>query len=372
LRIGIDARLVHYRRGGISRYVMGLLGGLAAADHQDQFVVLQSRLDPHALVEAPNFRRYDLWTPPHHAREQLLLPLELGLTGIDLLHSPDFIPPQRRRCRSVITVHDLGFLIFPDLVTDESRRYYSQLEDAVRSTDAIIAVSEQTRRDMAALLGVPPRRVDVIYHGVDPCFGPATDSDALKAFRRHHNLPERYFLFVGTIEPRKNLGFLLDAYRSAFERASSEGKPHLLLAGQRGWRCDDIFERLERPEYRSLVRHCDGFATDELVPLYQGALALVLPSLYEGFGFPALEAMACGTPVVCSAVSSLPEVVGEAALALPPDDAPAWMAALRQLAEDEALRADLRQRGIERARQFDWRRTADQTLAVYRRALQAR
>ena len=370
MRIGIDARLVHYRRGGIARYVMGLLGGLAALNHEDQFVVLQSRLDPYPLVQEPNFRRYDLWTPPHHAREQLLLPLELSLTGIDLLHSPDFIPPQRRRCRSVITVHDLGFLIFPDLVTEESRRYYSQLEDAVRSTDAIIAVSEQTQRDMATLLGVPPRRVDVIYHGVDRSFGPAANADALQAFRRRRDLPERYFLFVGTIEPRKNLGFLLDVYHSAFEHASSEGKPHLLLAGQRGWRCDDIFERLDRPEYRATVRHCDGFDTEDLVRLYQGALALVLPSLYEGFGFPALEAMACGAPVVCSAVSSLPEVVGDAALSLAPDDAPAWTGALRQLAADAALRAELSRKGIERARLFDWRRAAGQTLAVYRRALQ--
>lgn len=349
---------------------MGLLGGLAAVNHEDQFVVLQSRLDPDALVQQPNFRRYDLWTPPHHAREQLLLPLELSLTGIDVLHSPDFIPPQRRRCRSVITVHDLGFLIYPDSVTDESRRYYGQLEDAVRSTDAIIAVSEQTRRDMATLLGVPPRRVDVVYHGVDRCFGPASDGGALQAFRRRRNLPERYFLFVGTIEPRKNLGFLLDAYQAAFEHTPPEGKPHLLLAGQRGWRCDDIFERLDGPQCRATVRHCDGFDTGDLVQLYQGALALVLPSLYEGFGFPALEAMACGTPVVCSAVSSLPEVVADAALSLAPDDAPAWTGALRQLADDATLRAELSRKGIERARLFDWRRTAGQTLAVYRKALQ--
>jgi glycosyltransferase involved in cell wall biosynthesis len=236
MRVGIDARLVYYRQAGISQYTVRLLEELAAIDKEDEFTVFQSRRQLSKLVDQPNFRRRSLWTPPHHRLEQFLLPLELTMVDLDVLHSPDFIPPFRRNCKSVITVHDLNFLLFPDFLTPESASYYAQIDQAVRNCDHIIAVSESTKQDLIQLTGAPENKITVVYEAAHPNFHPLEDPEKSE-LRARLGLSKDYILFVSTIEPRKNVPTLLKAYRKLLD----EYRPDisLVLAGEKGWLSDE-------------------------------------------------------------------------------------------------------------------------------------
>jgi glycosyltransferase involved in cell wall biosynthesis len=205
--------------------------------------------------------------------------------------------------------------------------------------------------------------VRVIYLGHSPAFRPIADATELARIRARYALPDRFILYLGTIEPRKNLVMLLDAYEML--RTRDEAAPPLVLAGRPGWRCEPVLRRGRERGLEGQVRFTDWVADDDLPAIVNAAAAFVYPSLYEGFGLPPLEAMACGTPVLCSNTSSLPEVVGDGGLLLDPHDARAWAAALARVLSDECLRADLRARGLAQARQFSWERTARETLAVY-------
>jgi glycosyltransferase involved in cell wall biosynthesis len=223
-------------------------------------------------------------------------------------------------------------------------------------------VSETTRRDVVTRYGIPPERVRVVYHGVNPRFKPVRLA-ASQQIKDKYQLPDQYILAVGTIEPRKNLVVLLEAYHVLRQHNPDL---QLVIAGKRGWHSEPFFERLQTLGLTDQVKLL-GFVPDEDLPaLYNFAEAFAFPSIYEGFGLPVLEAMACGTPVVCSNTSSLPEVAGEAALLLAPTDTRGWSTALQQVLDNPALRADLRQRGLRQAAQFTWAETAQQTLALYR------
>ncbi len=368
MRIGIDARLVHYQRAGIGQYTLRLAEALAAIDAANTYAILQSRRENAPLLQASNVRCHAMWTPPHHRLEQWALPFELAPLGIDLLHSPDFIPPFHRRCRSVITVHDLAFLRFPGLLTEESQRYYGQIRRAVLSTDHIIAVSESTKRDLVLLAGADPRKTTVVYEAAGPLFRPA-DARAIETARTRYGIQGQYILFVGTIEPRKNIPFLLQAYarmRAAWR--ASDAPPQLVLAGKKGWLCENILTVHQELGLADSVLFTGGVAVQDLPALYSGALCFVLPSLYEGFGLPVLEAMSCGTPVITTNTSSLPEVAGDAALLVDLQDMVGLAAAMVRLSSDDALRRELGARGLAQAARFSWQRAARETLAVYQAA----
>ena len=365
MRIGIDARLVHYRSAGISQYTLHLVEQLAAIDEEDQFTVFQSRHDPSTLVDRPNFRRRSLWTPPHHRLEQILLPLELAAVDLDVLHSPDFIPPFRRNCKSVITVHDLNFLLFRDFLTPESASYYGQIDQAVRKCDHIIAVSHSTKRDIVRLTGAPEDKITVVHEAAHPSYRPLDRSAARRRVGEQFDLDRPFVLFVSTIEPRKNVPTLLRAFRRLLDDYRPE--VDLVLAGEEGWLFDDVFELVQELSLNGRVRFLGQVATEDLIALYNAAQLLVHPALYEGFGLPPLEAMACGTPVVASNTSSLPEVVGDAALLVDPAEADEMTVAIWRLLSDDALRRQMRDKGLKRARLFSWRRAAKETLGIYRR-----
>ncbi|MCL4459983.1 MAG: glycosyltransferase family 4 protein [Chloroflexi bacterium] len=372
MRVGIDARLVRYRPGGISTYILGLLKGLANIATTIEPIVLQSARDRRPLFPAAAFKRSFLWTPCHHRLEQFLLPLELIPLGLDILHSPDFIPPFRRRCKSVITVHDLAFLHYPQLLTAESKRYYGQIRQAVESAEGIIAVSESTKRDLREQLGVPETKITVIYEAADAIFRSIVDAEQVcSELWSRFRLKDAFFLFVGTLEPRKNLPTLLRAYellrRQQGAGTSLRQLPSLVIAGARGWLYEEIFALVQTLQLEKSVIFVGAVTADDLLYLYNGALALIMPSLYEGFGLPALEAMSCGTAVIVSNCSSLPEVVGEAAVQVDPNDFEQLALVMQRLLVDNALRADLQRKGLERAKQFSWEQTARQTLEVYRR-----
>jgi glycosyltransferase involved in cell wall biosynthesis len=289
---------------------------------------------------------------------------------LDILHSTDFIPPAWGARRFVITVHDLNFLYYPQYLTAEARRYYNdQITWAVSRADAILADSYATQRDLARLLNVAPERVSVAQLAADEHFRPLS-RDATHAVLRKYGLEigvdiaRPYVLFIGTWEPRKNLLGLLEALAMLHAR----GEPrHLVIAGRPGWLYDEIFTRVQALKLEPWVHFIERVPERDLCALYNGALLLTMPSFYEGFGLPALEAMQCGTPTVVSDRASLPEVVGDAGLLINPDDPETIAEALWRVARDSALRAHLREAGLARASQFTWAETARKTLEVYKR-----
>ncbi|MCA1554253.1 MAG: glycosyltransferase family 4 protein, partial [Chloroflexi bacterium] len=257
------------------------------------------------------------------------------------------------------------FMHFPHLLTRDSAAYYGQVRRAVRSAERIITVSDATKRDVLALLDVDERKLSVIYEAADARFCPLAERAPVEAVMQKHGLTAPFILFVGTIEPRKNLAVLLRALRQLLDQ---HVRVQFAIAGKRGWLSDDVFALIAELRLQDEVRLLGAVPSEELVGLYNAALALVMPSLYEGFGLPPLEAMACGTPVIVSNISSLPEVVGDAGLCIPPDDPRAWTDAIQRMLDDGALRRELRAKGMTRARTFSWERAARETLAVYRKA----
>jgi glycosyltransferase involved in cell wall biosynthesis len=369
MRCAIDARLVHYTQAGIGQYTIRLIRALAALNRSDEFIILQSRKHPQPIISQSNFRRLGLWTPSHNRFEQIALPIELLRVEADVLHSPDFIPPfYSRRFRSVITIHDLHFLVYPKFLTEESARYYGQIDRAVQKAAHIIVPSEATKQDTIRLLGVPESSISVISEAANPLFRPLDREEALaQAQARFPGLPREFILFVGTIEPRKNLPTLLRAYhhlREAYKLATE-----LVLVGRRGWLMDDIFRQVAEMGIEQSCHFLGRVEDDDLLYLLNAARCLAHPAHYEGFGLPPLEAMACGTPVVVSNVASLPEVVGDAGLLIDPNNWEELAVALHRVLTDEQLAQEMRQKGLQRATLFTWERAAEETLAVYRKVV---
>ncbi len=367
MRIGIDVRLNYYRPGGTVEYARQLLGELAVLDPANNYFVVQHIRDCESLLPAPNFARANTITPSHHRLERWLLGAELRRFRLDIMHYPDSIPAQGGARRCVITIHDLHYLHFPQFMTESSRRYYAgQIRWATRQADHLLVPSEATRRDLVALLSTPEHKITVHMLGVNARFRPAPP-DEVAACRNRHDLPSSYVLFVGTYEPRKNIPALLRAYDLL--RQTLPDLPPLVLAGRRGWLFEDIFRLAHDLALDDYLLWRENFPAEDLPALYSGAIALALPSFYEGFGLTALEAMACGTPPIVSDRSSLPEVVGEAGLLINPDNPETLADALRRLLEDSALRERLRLIGLERAHEFTWRRTAEIVRSVYDRVI---
>lgn len=365
-----------YRSAGIHRYIYGVLSNLPAQDETLQYSVLLN----HPLAEAAaakNLRqRQGMFKTDDPKRrivwEQVIQPFALHQLKPDLYHAMAFVAPRFVPCPFVVTVYDLSFIRYPQVLTGARRKYLqlftrSTCERAAR----VIAISESTANDLVELMGVPSEKIDVALPGVSAEFEPRPHEE-IEAFRRKHNLPERFFFFLGTLEPRKNLPMLLRAYAQLPQ--SDREAVHLVLGGGKGWMYDEIFETIARyPDQLAATVHMPGFVNaDELVLWYNAAEALVYPTLFEGFGIPILEAMACGKPVLASNSSSLPEAVGksgEAGVLLPPDDEAAWTAALAKMIHDADGRAELGTRGRAWAANFTWARTAQQTVASYQKIL---
>lgn len=366
MRIGIDLRLPAAAPGGISQYAVNLVAGLAACDRDNDYLILQSSWDrePRIPAQAPRFQRCNVSTFCHQVGERQRLAEELAPRRLDLLHSPDYIPPAFGVRRRVISVHDLSFLHFPEHLTPEARGYYTdQIEWAVSVADAILTDSESARCDVIERLRVPAGKITVTPLAARAIMQAEPDAAVLAAVREKYNLPGSCILFVGTLEPRKNVPFLLRVYARA--RAEHGLDLPLVLVGRRGWKLDELEAALrEQPETVRLL----GYVTDEeLACLYRVATLLALPSLYEGFGLPVIEAMASGCPVVVSRHGALPEVVGEAGVLLDTEDEGPWADTLARLASDAEFRAGFARAGRARAEQFSWQDTARKTLDVYRR-----
>jgi glycosyltransferase involved in cell wall biosynthesis len=377
VHVGLNAQLLDfsptYRSGGISRYIYHLLVHLRSLDGDDRFCVFVGRRPVDAaLAPTPRFRWRPVGLPTARPAvrilwEQALQPGALRREGVDLLHSPAFVQPVLWRGPSVVSFMDLSFLRFPRAFNRGNRLYLTTMARvAARRADHLLAISEHTRQDLIHLLGARPDRVTVTYCGVDAAFRPLPEAE-VAAFRARRELPAEFILYLGTLEPRKNVPRLLDAYARLRQRGTV---PPLVLAGGRGWGDHPIDARVEALGLTDSVRFLGYVPTAELPLCYNAASVFVYPSLYEGFGLPPLEALACGTPVVASNASSLPEALGDAALLVDPRDVVALADALDAALGDAALRDRLRAAGPAQARRFSWRQMAEQTLAVYHRVQQ--
>ncbi len=374
MHVALDAMPLQVRSAGIGVYTDGLARALVAERPGLELTLFGMRgLRPGgngqplpARVRWHRSALYPLIMGAPLMQFPRLLPLETGLRGIDVFHATNYTTPSSRNTPIVLTVHDLALLRYPELGTAALRRLVGRVAAGVVGARRIVADSEATARDLRELLAVPASRVRVVYPGCDRAFS-RVDADGCGAVLARHGLRAPYLLHVGTLEPRKNLVHLLRAYQSA--RAACADLPPLLLAGDEGWGAAAVRAAIEGLALGEHVRLIGYVPAADLPALYSAAALFVYPSRYEGFGLPVLEAMACGTPVITSDVSSLPELVGDAALRVDPDNTPALADAIVRVLTDASLRNALQQAGPRRAAGFTWERCARAMLEIYDAAL---
>ena len=409
MRIGFDVTSLYVATAGVFWYNYNLIKALLEVDPDNEYILLDyypihggwSKPEGIAALTAPNstlvhsrgFRHYRLsrWHPVQRpvlediaagidrllygplstiARSVMRSKLESILEGVEVFHSSDVLLWAQPGALNVCTLHDLTPLLFPELHTAENQElHWEKFRFAQEQADVVIADSEATKRDIVEHLGIAPERVKVVYCGVSPAFHPIQDRAYLEAVLNPRGLePQGYILHVGTIEPRKNLVRLIEAYAQLRDLVPKP-VPKLALVGAPGWHFKEVFDRVATLDLGDYVEFV-GQAPAEILPaVYNGALFFVYPSLYEGFGLPPLEAMACGVPVLTSNASSLPEVVGDAGVMVSPTDTRMLAEAMAELVCDANRREALGKGGLIRAASFSWERAARETLAVYRREM---
>ena len=374
MHIAIDAHSVGTGLAGNETYAANLVEALAEVDGENRYTVYVTRDEAAERFGGrwPNVsvRR----TLPHTplVRIPLTLSAELRRRPVDLLHVQYTAPPLAP-CPVVATVHDLSFEHLPETFKRRSR---VQLRLTVRATARraahVIAPSEFTRRDLLETYGLDPARVTTIPLAVSPHFRPVEEASELERVRRLYGIEGEYVLAVGSIQPRKNLARLVRAYSALRRGRGRSNLPQLVLVGKKAWLYGETLRAIEAEGVGGSVVVTGYVSEGDLPALYSGALCFAYPSYFEGFGLPPLEAMNCGAPVLTGSLTSLPEVVGDAGLTVDPFDTEALAEALARLIDDAALRAELRARGLQRARGFDWRETARMTLQIYRRVISDR
>lgn len=373
MHIGINAHLLSggagYRSAGIHSYMRETLRHLGAhtpsgwrfsvmvgaqtTDVFDGLTVRRSRWN----TESP-LRRI-LW-------EQAVQPFNVG--QYDLVHALAFVSPLILTKPSVVTIYDLSFIHYPERLPASRRAYLSAFTGlSCRRARQVIAISHSTARDLTETMGIAPEKITVAAPGYDRSRFVQMNADAVAAFRREKSLPERFWLFIGTLEPRKNLVTLLEAYAAL---PVTERLP-LVIGGDKGWGYQPIFEAVQRHSLEADVRFEGFIPASELAFWYNAAETFIYPSVFEGFGLPVLEAMACGTPVIVADTSSLPEVVGESGLRVPPKVVDAWRSALVHASQDAAWRENASVSGLQEAARYSWELTAQATLEGYRKALKS-
>ena len=372
LNIGIDYTAALKQSGGIGRYTRGLVTSLAELDAANRYTLLAASDAPAAgwrdFDTHPNFSAKQLplperWLTIGWHRFYLPIPVEWFSGPLDLFHSPNFILPPVRRAKTLLTVHDLSFMRHPQGAVASLRNWLEKVVPrSLARADHVLADSLSTRQDLMDIFNVPAEQITVVGAGVEARFQRVTDPQTLQAVRQRNNLPaEPFILSLGTLEPRKNFTGLIEAFNQSPVRETH----HLVIAGGKGWLYEPIFAAAQASPVANRI-HLTGFVADADLPaLYSLADVFAYPSHYEGFGIPVIEAMACGTPVVCADNSSLPEVAGDAALQITATDTPALAHALHRLTADQPLRQQLIEAGFRQAAQFTWPAAAQRLLAVY-------
>lgn len=368
MRIALDCRTVTSPKTGDRTYALNLLRALAAVDRDNDYLIYTSEPTSLTRVEGARVERVVLPAWPAWMWTPVSFPRDLGRRAAAVAHVQYIIPPLAP-CPVVTTIHDVAFRRLPHLFPLKHRLLLNLLIPlAVGNAAAVITGSEATRRDLIELYEVDAEKVTVTPYAAGPTYRPMDPDEARRAVSSRLRLPVPYILSVGVLQPRKNLPRLVRAYNRIAARI-----PHrLVVAGKEGWDNEELAAAVAQSPAGKAPLFTGYVADADLPVLYAAADLFVYPSLYEGFGLPPLEAMACGTPVLTSDVSSLPEVVGEAGMTVDPHDEAAIAAAIEQLLGDPARRAEMSAAGIRRASEFSWERTARQTIAVYERVAQGR
>ena len=363
MRVAIDTRKIH--DFGIGTYIRNLLRQLARIDRDTEYVLLCREPDMGIAAQlGPNFRSVREPSPNYSLREQIHVPWILRRERPDVYHAPHYVLPPAIRCRSVVTIHDCIHMMFPQYLPNRAAYAYARASmwAAARRSDRILTVSEASKRDILHLFNVKPEKIVVVYNAIDEHFAAIPSDEHVARVRERYQLDHKFVLYVGNIKPHKNLVRLIEAF-SQLRRTHDDVK--LLIIGDEISKLPALRRAVHRHKLHKHVRFF-GFVSDEtLAALYRLAAVFVFPSLYEGFGLPPLEAMASGAPVITSNVSSLPEVVGDAALLIDPYDPDAIADAMRQVLSDDGLRASLRERGLLRARHFSWERSIGRVRDIY-------
>jgi glycosyltransferase involved in cell wall biosynthesis len=364
MRIAIDARKL--RDFGIGTYIRNILIELSRLDQTTEYVVLCRPDDINTGdVLGRNFRMVPETAPLYSLSEQIRIPLALAREGIEVVHEPHYVLPPAIGCRSIVTIHDCIHLMFPQYLPSRFAYVYAKgsMWCAARKADRVLTVSEASKRDILRFFDIPAEKVVVIHNAIDERFLGAADPTRMDLVRRRYQLDHPFILYVGNIKPHKNIERLV----AAFARARNGGPEQLklIIIGDELSKYPALRQAVHRNKMDTHVRFLGFQPQETLAAFYRLARAFVFPSLYEGFGLPPLEAMACGTPVVTSNVSSLPEVAGGAALLVDPHDTDAIANGIHRAVTDETLRADLIGRGLARARQFSWAQSVGKIHQIY-------
>lgn len=377
MKIGIDVTAALTQGGGIGRYTRELVSALTAVAPELDYHFFSAKVanNPTAVLPQTNQTHFHMaplgerWLYRLWYRLRLPLPVQWVTGPLDLFHSPDFVlPPVHGRIPTLLTVHDLSFVHYPSAYPEQLVRYLNQVVPwSIGRASHVLADSEATKADLVQIWQVAPAKITVLYSGVSDHFQPVTDIKKQTAVRQKYKIGTvPYILSVGTIQPRKNYQMLIEA----FAPVAQTQPHHLIISGGKGWLYDEMLAEVSRRGLDGRV-HFIGFVDDADLPtLYSGADLFLFPTLYEGFGLPLLEAMQCGVPVVSANVSSLPEVVGQAAIQLSPHQASDWTAVMQRLLQTPSERAALVAAGFRQARRFSWHQSAQQLSQLYQQLVQ--
>jgi glycosyltransferase involved in cell wall biosynthesis len=369
VRIGIDVRKLH--DFGIGTYIRNLLRQLARLEHHTEFVLLCRPEDAPALRSlGENFRSVSETAGNYSLAEQLRIPLTLKRERVTLFHAPHYVLPPLVRCQSIVTIHDCIHLMFPQYLPNRLALRYAKTSMALaaRRADRILTVSETSKRDIIKFFGTPSEKIDVIYNAFDERFGANPEEEAVVRVRERFQLHDPFVLYAGNVKPHKNLERLIEA----FHLVRSGGLDlKLVLIGDEISKYAALRRAIHRYQLHPYVRFLGYLPEETLAIMYRLAGVFVFPSLYEGFGLPPLEAMASGTPVVTSNVSSLPEVTGNAALLVDPYDPRAIADGITRVITDRSLADELRRKGLARAQQFSWETSVRRVRDIYREVASA-
>ncbi|MBI2194028.1 MAG: glycosyltransferase family 4 protein [Planctomycetes bacterium] len=374
MRVAINGLLLGGPASGVHRCIRGLVRALDQLDGPDEFLFFTGmgcRRDPCPFQRV---RQHRAWVthgfrPWRILYDQALFPAVARLRGAHLLHGPGYVVPAFSCLPAVVTVYDLIALKNPELCKDSNALHYRwALPRSIRSARRVIVPSEAVKQDLIGLMKTPAEKVEVIPPGLDETFRPLNDMEK-QGVRTRYGLPEKFILFVGNIEPKKNLETLIKVFYAL--KLDRKLDHQLVVAGQKGWKCQKVFDLVKELEFETHVRFLGYVPEEDLAGLYNLADCLAFPSLTEGFGLPPLEAMACGTPVVTSETPAVLEATGDAALHAPATDAKTWRERLEQAMLDRSLRRRMRQLGLQQATRYTWKQAAERTVEVYHRALES-
>ena len=362
MRIGIDCRMLGY--SGIGRYIQNLTEGIVDSPDNHEYILFGNEGRLAEIGNPGHVHIKNVMSPVYTFREQLEMPL--AARGLSLLHVPHYNVPIFYKGRLIVTIHDVIPILFPQFLSSQRARWYARfiLKTAVKKASLIIAVSENTKKDLINHLNVPEEKIRVIYQGVRPEFKKIKDTISLLGCKKRYSLPDKFILFVGNIRPHKNVYNLIKAFLEL--RAAGKIPHKLILVGKKDLRFPEIRELFNLIEKnKEDIIYLGDVREEYLVSIYNLSDLFVFPSLYEGFGFPPLEAMACGVAVVAMRSSSLPEVIGDGGMLIDPDEPDALMNAIEKILGDESLKEELCKRGIKHSSGFSWDITVKETLKVY-------